>query len=270
LIRLLFLFILNFLLPQSANTHWQKLAPGLDYTIIKSNNDSGDGSVINIIRIDPHHWELIFAGVSQPGEESAKTVKQWCESHKLVAAINAGMFAGDYRTHTGYLKYRDHVNNKFANNYQSVMAFDPVRQQDVPVFRIFDLDWTGTSIKTIQNDYDAVIQNLRLIKKPGINVWKQQDRKWSEAAIGEDDHGRILFIFSRSPYTMHDLNEKLLKSGIGIVAAQHLEGGPEAQLYVKAGNFELALCGSFESSYNENDSSTVFWSIPNIIGIKPK
>jgi hypothetical protein len=69
---------------------------------------------------------------------------------------------------------------------------------------------------------------------------------------------------------MHDLNDVLLKSGIGIVAAQHLEGGPEAQLYIKVGDFELELCGSYETSYNENNSSTVFWPIPNIIGLKSK
>jgi len=41
-------------------------------------------------------------------------------------------------------------------------------------------------------DYSSAIQNLRLIKKPGINVWNRQNRKWSEASIGEDDKGRIL------------------------------------------------------------------------------
>jgi hypothetical protein len=33
-----------------------------------------------------------------------------------------------------------------------------------------------------------------------------------------------------SPFSMYDLNEELLQSRIGIVAAQHLEGGPEIQL----------------------------------------
>ena len=69
---------------------------------------------------------------------------------------------------------------------------------------------------------------------------------------------------------MHDLNEILLNSGIGIVAAQHLEGGPEAQLYINVGDFELELCGSYETSYNEDNSNTTSWPIPNIIGVRPK
>lgn len=250
---------------------WQSLASGIELQILDAKSiTEGSDSKITIVRIDPRQWELVFAGISQAGQESTKTAREWCESSKLVAAINAGMFATDYRTHTGYLKNRDHINSRYINNYQSVLAFDPAENKDLPPFRIFDLDEPGVTLHTIKNDYRSVIQNLRLIKKPGINVWNQQDRKWSEAAIGEDKEGKILFIFTRHPFSMHDLNEVLLKSGIGIIAAQHLEGGPEAQLYIKIGDFELELCGSYETSYNENNSSTVFWPIPNIIGIRSK
>ena len=255
---------------QSSDTgKWQTLSSGMEIKFLdaKKTNSEGD-SKITIVRIDPKLWELVFAGISLTNGESVKTAKEWCESKNFVAAINAGMFATDYRTHTGYLRFRDHVNSSHINNYQSVMAFDPVKGKGLSPYRIFDLDAPGISIQTIQNDYRAVIQNLRLLKKPGINVWKQQDRKWSEAAIGEDKEGRILFIFTRHPFTMHDLNEVLLKSGIGIVAAQHLEGGPEAQLYIKIGDFELELCGSYETSYNEDDKNTNFWPIPNIIGVR--
>jgi hypothetical protein len=69
---------------------------------------------------------------------------------------------------------------------------------------------------------------------------------------------------------MHDLNEELLKSGIGIVAAQHLEGGPEAQLYLHVGNVELDLFGSYETSFKEDNGNETPWPIPNILGIRPK
>ena len=124
------------------------------------------------------------------------------------------------------------------------MAFDPKKGKDIPSFRIFDLDASGVTMQSILDDYNSAIQNLRLIKKPGINVWQQQDREWSEAAIGEDKEGRILFIFSRSSFSMYDFNKELLQSGIGIVAAQHLEGGPEAQFYLKINDFKIDMCGS--------------------------
>lgn len=69
---------------------------------------------------------------------------------------------------------------------------------------------------------------------------------------------------------MHDLNSELLSAGIGLVAAQHLEGGPEAQLYLHAGDFELELFGSYETSFRENDSNSAAWPIPNILGVRQR
>lgn len=129
---------------------------------VPQNNSKGE-SKINILRIDPYLWELIFAGLSQADKGSTKTAKEWLESHKLVAAINAGIFATDYRTHTGYLKYRDHVNSRYFNNYQSVLAFDPPEYKDLPPFRIYDLNDRISCLplliyhidKTLLNSLDA-------------------------------------------------------------------------------------------------------------------
>ena len=93
---------------------------------------------------------------------------------------------------------------------------------------------------------------------------------WSEAALGEDSSGRALFIFSRSPFTMHEFNRKLLSLEIGLVAAQHLEGGPEAQLYLGIGNVTHEMFGSYETSFRENDGNTAPWPIPNVLGVRPR
>jgi hypothetical protein len=121
---------------------------------------------------------------------------------------------------------------------------------------------------SIRRHYASAVQNLRLIKRPGSNQWGRQTRKWSEAALGEDDSGRILFIFLRAPLSMHDFNRELLKAGIGVVAAQHLEGGPEAQLYLHVGKAKLELFGSYETSFREDDSNKVPWPVPNVLGVR--
>jgi hypothetical protein len=105
---------------------WQTLAPGIDLQILKSVKPSSVGnSQITIVRIDPKQWELVFLGISQTGETSGRTAREWCKEHKLTAAINAGMFDTNNKTHVGYLRYREHVNNAQINNYKSVIAFDP-------------------------------------------------------------------------------------------------------------------------------------------------
>ncbi len=76
-------------------------------------------------------------------------------------------------------------------------------------------------------------------------------------------------IFSRDPHSMHEFNEILLGLNIGIVAAQHLEGGPEAQLHIKAGKAEHLFVGSYETGFNENDENLVQWEIPVVMGLRP-
>lgn len=250
---------------------WEIISPGMELKYVAVTGEKGQaGSGIAVLRIDPRLWELEMTGTSRTGESGGHTAREWCERHQFSAAINAGMFATDYKTHLGYLQYREHVNNKSVNAYQSVAAFDPHDPSVVALFHIFDLDAPGVSFASILKDYASVVQNLRLIKRPRSNQWGQQGKKWSEAALGEDNGGRVLFIFSRAPFSMHDLNQELLGAGIGLVTAQHLEGGPEAQLYVHAGKVELEMFGSYETSFLENDTNAKPWPVPNVIGVRPR
>lgn len=254
-----------------ASAAWQTLAPGLDLRTLTTVESSYVGdSKITVLRVDPKLWNLEFVGINQTGESVGRTARAWCRKHRLVAAINAGMFGADYKTHLGYLRFRDRVYSSRVNSYQSVAAFDPRDGSNVPPFRIFDLDAPGVTMKRILRDYCSAIQNLRLVKRPGRNVWSRQDRQWSEAALGEDKDGRILLICCRSPFSMYDLNQELLKSDLGLVAAQHLEGGPEVQLYLRVGKVERELFGSFETLFKENDLNPIAWPIPNVLGIRAK
>jgi len=254
-----------------ANSGWQQLAAGIDLKFLKASKPSTVGdSHIAVLRIDPALWKLELIGVKQNGEPAAHSAREWCEKYKLAAAINAGMFEQDRKTHTGYSRFHEKVDSSRVNDYQSVAGFDPRDPKNPVPFRIFDLDAPGTSLPGILKDYTSAVQNLRLIKRPGLNQWGEQKKKWSEAALGEDDAGRILFIFSRSPFSMHDLNQELLSAGIGLVAAQHLEGGPEAQLYLHFGKVEFEMFGSYETSFQEDDRNSAPWPIPNVLGIRPR
>lgn len=249
---------------------WQILEPGMELGIFSASKPSSIGdSRITILRIDPGRWDLNVYGISNVNEIMGKTAKQWSQDNHLSVVINAGMFEEDYKTHLGYLQFQGHINNQAVNKYRSVAVFNP-RDNRLPRFRIFDLDNVGINMNMILKNYDTVVQNLRLIKRPRQNRWRQSKKMWSEAALGEDKFGKILFIFSRSPFTMHDLNVELINMNINLVSAQHLEGGPEAQLYIRIGKVELELLGSYETSFNENNKNTHPWAIPNILGVRPR
>lgn len=243
---------------------WRELAPGLELGEIVASkpSDVGDSRIV-VVRADPARWEVDVVGRCRSGETDGKTAKGWAEAKGLAVATNAGMFATDYVTHLGYLEIRGEVLSRRVNDYQSVAAFDPHQGAKAPAFRIFDLDAPGLTVESIRKEYGSLVQNLRLVRRPGEN-------RWSEAALGEDAQGRILLIFSRSPFSMRDLNRELVVSGIGLVASQHLEGGPEAQLFLRVGGVELERFGSFETGFREDDDISVPWPIPNVLGLRPR
>jgi exopolysaccharide biosynthesis protein len=244
---------------------WEQMADGLELGRFRVDHESSGGdSAIVVLRIDPNIWELKILAISETGDERGMSAKQWCDKYNLVAAINAGMFDIDYKTHIGYMKVGEHINSSRINSYKSAAAFNPLRKESPP-FRIFDLD--TDSLDSIKADYGCVVQNLRLIKRPRENRWSQKQDKWSEAALGEDDQGRILFILCRSRYTMHDFCNILLSLPINLVSAQHLEGGPEAQMYLNMDDVKLELAGSHETDLNENDNNIIPWPIPNVFGV---
>jgi len=247
---------------------WSEVAPGLELGrfAVEITGQAADEAV-TVLRADSRRWELCVLAASADGHGRPRTAADWCRQGGLVAAINAGMFHPDFLTHVGYMSCGDHLNSAAANHYHSAAAFAP-RDSALAPFRIFDLD--EVELASVARDYGCVVQNLRLIKRPGLNRWSPQPRRWSEAALGEDGRGRILFIFCRFPLSMYDLNHALLALPLDLVCAQHLEGGPEAQLYLRHGAVELELVGSFESGFHESDDNRAAWPVPNVLGLIPR
>ncbi len=267
------LFILFALLSTSqlfaqGQSRWQQVDGGLAIAEFAAPQKSIVGSSkITIIKIDPHFYSFKLMTAKEYGVEPM-TAKAWCQKYNLIAGVNAGMFQSDYRTNVGYMKNYKQVNNgKINAKYSSVFAFNPFRPETDSV-KIFDIE--ADPVEKIVQKYHTVIQNLRLIKRPGKNRWSQQNREWSEVALGQDEDGNVLFLFSRSPYSMHDFNEIILKLPVHLLCAQHLEGGPEASLFFSYKGTEINQFGSYETGFNENNNNSNAWPIPNIIGIVKK
>lgn len=246
---------------------WSVLASGLDLGRFDSGRpgSGGDGTIF-VLRIAPDAWRMEVLCATADSSGRSMSAREWCRRYGLAAATNAGMFATDFRTHIGYLRAGNHVNSARLNAYQSLALFSPSRP-GLPGFRIIDLDVSAPAVDSLRSDYRHLVQNLRLVKRPRENRWQGQAERWSEAALGEDRLGRALIVFSRTAYSMREFNEILLELPIDLVCAQHLEGGPEAQLYVKVDDFELELVGSFETAFDETGENRDAWPVPNVIGI---
>ena len=87
--------------------------------------------------------------------------------------------------------------------------------------------------------------------------------------MGLDGAGRLLLMHARSPYPVRSFIDQLLAMPIDVRRAMYMEGGPEASLYVHAGDVERERIGSYETGFFESDSNDHAWPIPNVLGIHP-
>jgi uncharacterized protein YigE (DUF2233 family) len=251
-------------LPACAGDGWEELEPGISLGRFRfCSESSGGDAVITVVRVDPDRFELRLLEAAGTEARRGRTVSSWARDYDLAVAINAGMYHPDGLKHVGYMATRDCVNNPVAvKSYKSVLAFDPKRA-GLPPVRLADLELT--TLDALQDDYHTLIQNLRMISHRRTNVWSPSDKRWSTAALGIDGGGRLLFLFCRSPYSVHELNDCLLRLPIDIARAQYLEGGPEASLHLSAGGRELTLAGSLRD--DGGDGNGIPWAIPNVIGV---
>jgi hypothetical protein len=240
----------------TAAPKWKQLRAGVEYALL------ADG--LHVVRIDPGRAPL-QAVMASAGDRRQRTAGQWCRERKLAVAINLGMYRDDKLTNVGHAHAPGHVNNaRWSSKYKTALAFGG-KQAGGPAAVMLDIDAVGAMDRLAA--YDTVVQNLRLIRAPGRGVWAKQERRWSEAAVAADGNGRVLFLFTRRPYSMLELNDKLLALPLGITAAMHVEGGPEASLSIHAGGVDVDLNGSYETGFNENDDEATQWPIPNVLGV---
>lgn len=210
---------------------WTVLEPGLELARFDSKTRESEawGDLV-VLRVDPSVWDLKVVAAEMQADQDNRNIREWSEDFDLTAAINAGMYQADKKTHVGFCKVDGQVISKYPNKYRSAAAFDPVDVSDPP-FRIFDLD--EDPLEDIRSRYRTVVQNLRLVKRPGKNRWEESKDRWREAALGEDAQGRALLISCRKAWSMHDFNEILLDLPLDLVCAQHLEGSGTARFWLR-------------------------------------
>jgi hypothetical protein len=174
------------------------------------------------------------------------------------------MYQKDYRTSVSLMRSAEHVNNAHVTRDRAVLAFDARDPADDPV-RIIDLECE--SLEDWKDRYGTFVQSIRMLSCKGKNVWSPQPKQWSTAAIGIDRQGKVLFIHVRTPFSTHDLIDKLVALPIDLASLMYAEGGPEAQLYIDGPNRTHEFIGSYETSFNENDDNAHAWPVPNVVGI---
>jgi hypothetical protein len=262
-----FVFLLFLPVPEArpaGDADWTALDEGLSLAVFREY--PGSPYVLSVLRIDPARYELELLSSVERGR-NPMSLREWCGAYGLTAAINASMYLEDGKKSTGYMRNFDHVNNPRINAaFGAFLVFHPVHP-DLPAVQIVDReqgDWEG-----LIGRYRTVVQNYRLITLTGRNAWSppSDDRKFQTAAVGIDDGGSLLFIFSREPRSVHDFANRLLTLPLGIRNAMYVEGGQDAGLFISRFAPETQERGDL-SLFEDRQGKDATPSVPNVIGIR--
>ena len=245
----------------------REIAPGLRVERVRASVESpvavGDRCV-TVVRAEPARWELRLMQARDSGGD--RTAEEWSARFGLAAVINASMYQSNGRS-VGLMVDGEHAGNTSDNaKYGGFIAFGPSRDGLAPVAG-FGRDCAGFDLAAVRRDYRAVVQNYRLIDCSGQPIAWQDSKAFSAAVVGLDRQGRVVLIHSRTPYTMTQLAHILVAPPFELTFAMHTEGGPEASLFVHAGEFTAREIGSYETGFFTRDDHASFTPLPNVLGL---
>lgn len=237
------------------------LEAGLELALLPGPpSTSGDG-LVAVVRVDPARFRLTLLNASAPGEGRPRSVRDWAFRAGASAAINASLYQADWSTATGLMRTREHVNHARVGKDRAVLAFDPT-VSGVPPLKLVDRDCEP--LEEAAQRYAGLVQSIRMVSCERKGVWAPSERRFSTAAVGVDGAGRLLLIHARSPWPVHELVAFLLAAPIDLRQAMYVEGGPEAQLYVRGGGTELTRVGASEHGL---EAAVGHLPVPNVLAL---
>lgn len=217
--------------PPAEGKGWTGSADGLlfrEFSPVLKSGAAEDPVVV--VKVDPSRYSFRLVSAREHGGKP-RTLRQWCEEFGLLAAINAGMYRPDLRS-TGYMKDYGSLNNPAFNpGYGAFMLFNP-KEKSLPAVKWVDSRKDKRWRERLAG-YHSVIQNYRMISGGRKVKWPEQDQPHSTAALGMDNSGHVLFLFSRAEHTPRDFIDILLSLPIQIRDAMYLEGGDDASLCLR-------------------------------------
>jgi hypothetical protein len=250
--------------PSCAPPSRASLGPGLvveRWTIAATPATPGP-ACIDIVRADPTRFALhAFTGGSD-----RRTAPAWLADEKLAAVTNAGMFH-DSGAPVGLVIERGVVAGTDNTKMSGFLAWDPVSPKDPPAI-VAGRGCPGFDLAALRQRYRSLLQSYRFLGCDGKALPWKDAKQYSAAGVGVDRAGRIVFLHARAGVLMAELATALASHDLA--GALFLEGGPEASLVARGPDGELALVGSYETGFVENDDNHDWWKLPNVIGIVPR
>jgi len=243
---------------------WQSIGRGLVFAQVEVMQEGEVVAGLTVVKIDPASNAFrVFHG-------APRAITVWQEN--LQAPI---VFNGSYYTRSGQpcgLVIADGKAIGPPGNRQmrGMFVAEPKGMSpDLPRATILDLLATRVDPKKLPWTQGVQSFPLLLDYKGKIKV-RNSDKRAHRTVIATDRNGNILVFNTTSRYfTLFGMAEFLKGSKFGIDSALNLDGGTEAQLFIKTKDFEFYSPPSWENSIGNIIDQQKFW-LPTVVGVFPR
>ncbi len=252
---------------------WKGISKGMEFTRIDVWRKKELIDVLAVIRIDPRVNRIRVLNSYEEDKTIARTIEDWQKHTGAIAMTNSAQYMADpYYMPCALIICDGKLKGPKSNaSVRGMLVAEPVKK-NLPVADLLDFEYDrytpGTYLQGVQHWPILLDRNGKIkVKKTG---WQA-----NRTIVAKDFDEKILLITSEGNFfTLYNLGLFLKESnarpdrGLRIHTAMNLDGGSEANMVVKAGDFSYVRYGPFEAQ--KKPAFSLFnWKIkiPGAIGV---
>jgi len=243
---------------------WRTLSPGLTFTEVQVFYNQEVVDTLAVVKIDPAFNAFrVF-------HHKPQSITTWQEEIKAPVVFNGSYFNNEGKP-VGLILADGKPVGPLKNFQMRGMFVAEPRGMSPDLPRATILDLQAAPINPLNLPWKQGVQSFPLLLdyKGRIRV-RESGKKSYRTVIAADHNGNILVCNTGEAFfTLYDMAKFLKASGFGIDSALNLDGGMEAQLYIKTQDFEFFSPPSWKSRLGKFLDHQGFL-LPTVIGVFPR
>ena len=243
---------------------WRTLGQGLSFAEIKVFREEEPVETLAVLRVDPANNAFRVL------HHAPQSITAWQQELGAPVIFNASYYNHDGQP-CGLIVSNGNPLGPLRNvQMRGMFVAEPKGlAPDLPRATILDLTVTPINVKNLP--WTQGMQSFPLLVDTKGRIRVRNSGKASQrTVIATDRHGNILVVNTSEAYfTLYDLALFLKASALEIDTALNLDGGSEAQLYIKTKDFERISPSSWENRLGNLVAQKKFW-LPTVVAVSPR
>jgi uncharacterized protein YigE (DUF2233 family) len=243
---------------------WQAIGRGLTFTQVQVLRDGEVVDDLAVVKIDPaSNTFRVFYGAPQ-------AIAVWQEKLQAPIVFNGSYYKRDGKPCGLVIADGKPIGPTRNRQMRGMFVAEPKGMSpDLPRATILDLLTTPVDPNKLPWTQGVQSFPLLLDYKGKIRI-KDSQKRSHRTVIATDRNGNILvFNTSNRFFTLFGFAEFLKGSQFNIDSALNLDGGTEAQLYIKTKDFDFYSPPSWENSIGNLIDEQKYW-LPMVVGVFPR